>query len=260
MEKFQVSRGSEKNFRFGVVGRWYRREFLPIVKAISAVKAVSAEFETQRYADLSLIDQEFDLVFLFQSYPGEFTREQLSKIRHNFPLCRFVLIAGVFCQGENRTGIVPDGVFRYYVSQWTEMKREIDLFLSQKSSLLSQPMTISEEEMILSSSWEGLDVLEMLVSWKKRVYFHSDDSGLCDYLEDLCQIKRLQRVSLEQHPDFVIFDLPEQSLDQTKTLVKKLRHSCRDGRLLLLNGTFCADDVTALLTLGADFVLSKPFL
>lgn len=87
------------------------------------------------------------VLFLFESRPGEYSRQMVERIRRSFPILRFLLVAGTACEGEMRTGDVPSGVVRYYWHEWAgQGVREFCRFLDSEPSRLSLPLTVQEED------------------------------------------------------------------------------------------------------------------
>ncbi|MDR1960313.1 MAG: hypothetical protein LBQ54_14970 [Planctomycetaceae bacterium] len=195
-----------------------------------------------------------------ESFPGEFTDTQIERVRRQSPLCRFVLIAGTLCEGEKRTGNVPSGVFRYYLWQWMEIKQEIDRFLKQKPTVLSQPQSMTNEEVATFSLFGIREWLQSLPIWKKYVAIQSDDPDMKNYLETLCFQERFQPVMRDKSPELVIFDSSEQPIELTAKRIFLWRNQFPAAHFAVLFTTPRADETETLLKNGADFVFAKPIL
>jgi len=95
-------------------------------------------------------EEPADIVLFFQSYPHEFSRFELEQLRHNNPFAPFFFVLGVCCEGMLRTAGPLDSPFYCYAHGWNDGEIEqIRRFLTDKSSVLSLPLTAEGDEIAL---------------------------------------------------------------------------------------------------------------
>ena len=101
------------------IGPWQSAEF---AVALSAVEEQSSlrKFATAEAAFEMLSDAEVapELILVAQPLPGTLGQSSVDRLQRLAPLARIVGVAGTWCEGELRTGSLPDGVFRLY---WYEL-------------------------------------------------------------------------------------------------------------------------------------------
>ncbi len=61
-----------------------------------------------------------ELILLAQPLPGCYQQADIDRLQRLAPLARIVLVAGTWCEGELRTGVLPTGILRLY---WYELAR-----------------------------------------------------------------------------------------------------------------------------------------
>ena len=77
-------------------------------------------------------------------------------MRRAAPLCRFVALAGSWCEGESRSGRPLPAVPRVYWHQWSAwFDRELAELGGGRSGTLSLPLTATEEERLLRGAETG---------------------------------------------------------------------------------------------------------
>jgi len=94
-----------------------------------------------------------DFVLFFQSYPHEFSKSDLGRLRRENPFSPFFFVLGVCCEGMLRTAGTLDSPFYCYVHGWSGGESEqIERFLTVQPSLFSLPLTAENDEVAL---WES---------------------------------------------------------------------------------------------------------
>jgi hypothetical protein len=111
-----------------VFGQQHRNEFQHILNALRETRVPTAS--------------PTHVFFLLQSYPFEFSREFVHRLISSNSLTPLILIAGACCQGEERTGQPPQGVFRLYTWQWDSFyQHELEKHLNCKNSVFNYPLS-----------------------------------------------------------------------------------------------------------------------
>jgi len=131
-------------------GRCERKEFTePFRQCVAMLERIGAEYRVNPVE----IAESVDCVLFFQSYPHEFLRTDLARLRRENPFAPFFFILGVCCEGMLRTAGPLDSPFYRYVHGWNGKETEqIRLFLTDQPSLFSLPMTAENDEI---AQWEN---------------------------------------------------------------------------------------------------------
>ena len=141
-----------------IKGRCERREFCePFRQCTEMLEKIGVECHvnsTHMSGGHTLPDELTppDFVLLFQSYPHEFPKSDLVRLRRANPFAPFFFILGVCCEGMLRTAGPLDSPFYRYAHGWSGKEIEqIRLFLTDQPSLFALPLTVENDEI---AQWE----------------------------------------------------------------------------------------------------------
>ena len=242
------------------MGRTNRSEFRDVLPALNGWGSVLTA-PTARAARTRLVREwpTPDLIVFAQSYPGEFTDEQVDGLRRYAPLARLIALLGTWCEGEMRSGTPWSGAVRVYWHQWSpHCQQEIECLVTGRESSWSLPPTACEEERCLAIAArecrEGVGVVD-IVTEQYDVY---------DLFSAACRMRgftpRWRRESDEPRddvPDVVLFDA---SGETTVELAKLRRLQVAKGSTLIVLADFPRiADCSRYARAGATAVLSRPF-
>ncbi|HOM17827.1 MAG TPA: hypothetical protein PLQ00_10895 [Thermoguttaceae bacterium] len=136
-----------------LVGGMNRTEFRPIKPSLCSV-AIVEEAEDLRKGCRLLEKGDFlpDLLLLLQSYPREFSAEQLDAFRRLAPLASVGVVLGPWCEGEGRSGKPLPGTWRMYWHQWSgRWGRQWERWFQGECPLWGWPTTAIEEDYLLAA-------------------------------------------------------------------------------------------------------------
>lgn len=92
------------------------------------------------------------VIALLQRYPGELQDSDLDELRRQAPLARMVVIAGSWCEGEKRSGHIPEGVERIYWHQWRDrIAASAAIFRAADTPGTLPPLTATEDDRVLAA-------------------------------------------------------------------------------------------------------------
>ena len=125
-------------------GRVERKEFQePFRQCTEMLEQIGVSFRVNP----AMTDEPTDFALFFQSYPREFSQSDLEQLRRQNPFTPFFFVLGVCCEGMLRTAGRLDSPFYCYVHSWSVRETEqIRLFLTDRSSLFSLPLTAENDE------------------------------------------------------------------------------------------------------------------
>lgn len=140
-------------WRVLLVGRTNRTEFRPVKPSLCSVAMVKeAEDLRKGYSLVEKGDFVPDLVLLLQSYPKEFSAEQLDALRRLTPLASVGVVLGPWCEGEGRSGKPLPGTWRMYWHQWQgRWGRQWERWFQGRRPLWGWPPTAIEEDDLLAA-------------------------------------------------------------------------------------------------------------
>jgi hypothetical protein len=88
-------------------------------------------------------------ILILQSRPGQFTPEDVEHLHTAAPLARLVTLAGLWCEGEMRSGCPWPGVVRIPWCSWeARLPRELELAGVARAATAPLPRTATETERI----------------------------------------------------------------------------------------------------------------
>jgi CheY-like chemotaxis protein len=165
------------------IGDRNRAEFRQAVADLEAWGHVDS-FAGAEWAAVALAAGETtaDLIVLAQAYPGQFSAAEVDRLRQAAPLARLVVLLGVWCEGEMRTGRPHPAVIRIYGHQWpARCRQELDRLRDGGGSTWALPVTATEEERLLAIADSPLPVGQGLVA----IFTHRPQMGA--WLADACR-------------------------------------------------------------------------
>ena len=133
-----------------IMGRCERREFSePYRQCTEMLEEIGVSYCVNP-ADFAV---PADFVLFSQSYPHEFAKSDLARLRRLNPFAPFFYVLGVCCAGMLRTAGQLDSPFYRYLHAWSDRDIEqIRLFLTEQPSLFSLPLTAEQDEV---AQWEN---------------------------------------------------------------------------------------------------------
>lgn len=136
-----------------LVGGMNRAEFRPIKPSLCSVAMVEEVEDLRKgYSLLEKGDFVPDLLLLLQSYPKEFSAEQLDALRRLAPLASVGVVLGPWCEGEGRSGKPLPGTWRMYWHQWqSRWGRQWERWFLGQRPLWGWPPTAIEEDDLLAA-------------------------------------------------------------------------------------------------------------
>lgn len=245
-----------------LVGDTSRAEFREACASLERMGRVEAsatiEVAGQRLADGQLAP---DVIVIAQSFPGQFSAEDIDRLRRRAPLARVLGLLGSWCEGETRTGKPWPAAIRVYWHQWLpRAEQELGQLAAGCSSSWSLPLTASEEERFLA-------LAEQPVARRAgRVAIAAAQWETCDWLAGVCRYRgytttwlRPPYEHVEDEVDVAIFDTTEcqgEELNDLRRLVAQLQ----PAPVVALLDFPRVEDRDRVLAAGAVAMLSKPLL
>jgi hypothetical protein len=96
-----------------------------------------------------------DFLVIAQSRPGEFSGEQIERLRRRAPLARVVGLLGSWCEGETRTGKPWPAAIRVYWYHWPpQCSRNVGRLLDGVCPDWGLPVTANNEDRLLFQAVE----------------------------------------------------------------------------------------------------------
>jgi len=223
-------------------------------------------------------ENQFDLLILFQSFPGQFSCQDILRLRYFSPIAPQVLIAGPLCEGEGRTGTPLPGMIRFYWHQWKDWgQEELRKFLSQKTGRFSLPATAGDDDYFhdrfsplpkragfspapRSSLFQNLS--------ENNVILAGGDTGLARLLQEIFRKKEIdvpiltwkQLLDREKPVSQIFLDAPNLSLPEFRQQIETLKQRFPDAVLDIFAFEPQIDEIQALNQTGFVRVHSQPFL
>ena len=203
--------------------------------------------------------QDLDLAVIAQAFPGEFSLDQIERLRRADPLLPLISLLGSWCEGEMRSGQPWPGVPRLYWHQFEErLTEDLARLRAGRAPHWTEPVTASAEERFLTASAQPLATGQGLIVIDSP-YF--DGSA---WLAQACRRQGYEAVEMTGGSaaarirgaraavwDGVRFD---GELDRLQSLVQAVR----PAPVVALLSFPRIDQTQAALAAGAAAVLSKP--
>lgn len=245
--------------RILLIGDLQRREFREASRTASAWSEVVEAPDMASACDaLAHADWFFDWIVLATSYPGQYSEEQIDRLRRRAPLSRMVALLGSWCEGEVRSGRPVAGVIRVYWHQWEQrLAWEAARWSSGARSTWALPITVGEEERVLALAGDSL------VPGAGLIAVCSDEFACGEWLCAACckggyAAQWLRPADPWPETNFTagIFDLggPRERYDGLRRFAAALR----PAPVVALMGFPRIEDRERALAAGAAALLSKP--
>jgi hypothetical protein len=123
-----------------------------------------------------------DVIVVAQARPGEFSHEDVQRLRQIVPLARIVALLGSWCEGESRSGKPWPGVVRTYWHQWpVRAERELRRMAAGECSAWALPPTATDEERLLADAERPLPDRRGLIAVFSR------DRAMAETLATACR-------------------------------------------------------------------------
>jgi CheY-like chemotaxis protein len=137
------------------VGDGGRAEFRDARASLNALGRVTPFSDPQRAAAaLTAGRSPPDAIVVAQSYPGQFSAEEMDRLRQMAPLARIIALLGSWCEGEQRSG-KPWPALRVYWHQWpARSARQLRRLLESPGPTWALPLTATDEERLLAEAAE----------------------------------------------------------------------------------------------------------
>jgi hypothetical protein len=251
-----------------------RAEFLGIRATLDRWAAIREVADVEAAAALLRTGEVVpDAVVVAQSFPGQFSREAIDRLRRLAPLGRILGLMGSWCEGEMRSGSPWLATVRTYWHQWpVRCQRQFRRMAEGQVSSWTLPPTATEEERLLAdvgplSPWERVRVrAEHVANLPGRglVVIRSPSSETADWLSAACRRRGLatlwQRAPSADRVEgaaAAIFDGSDLGEDEHGEL-QRLAVALRPAPTVALLSFPRAEHHRRALSAGAAAVLSKP--
>lgn len=240
-----------------IVGCAERAEALPLVHWM---KQHLRPAETTAYTSLAeallrMREQAWnpDLVVILQSWPDEYSRDEIDQLSRLAPLARLVVCHGSWCESDGRTrDLWPIAVRIPLRSAETRLLHEWQLL--NGGNVVSLPMSASREE-AFGMDHTKLDKVERL----KSVCVWSPDVAYQQYLVEL--LSRTGHSIIQHSEEFESADVWLIDLDpwnlQVRQSIQQIRARNPKAKLIGLMNLSAPELTQELLELGATHVLAK---
>jgi CheY-like chemotaxis protein len=205
-----------------------------------------------------------DMAIIASAYPGQFSLDEIDRLREMTPVSRFFALAGTWCEGEMRSGQPWPAVIRQYWHQgFDRFRREIERLLNGECPSWGLPITATEEERLLTAIPPSCNNPKS-VSRKSLVGISAVRYDSFDWLSSACRMQGHATIWL-RGPHFPLVDGLQAILaDGTdfrgaefETFLAISTRYPRTKRIALMDFPR-VEDLRRLLEAGAAAVLSKP--
>ena len=245
-----------------VIGDMQRDEFREAAEWLERNATVSAAVSVDQAAGiLSSLGEPPTVFVLAQAFPGQFTTQQVERLRRLAPLTPVIGLLGSWCEGEMRSGRPAAGMTRDYWHGWHpraegDWRRLVD----GHCPLWGLPTTATEDERWLSRSRVAL------TSGKGLIVVRANELDTANALMDACREGGYSAVWLGAVPSTAIcgaaaclwdigaFGPPK--LVEAHDLLRQLAPL----PIVAVMGFPRIDDRRQLLREGIAAVVSKPYL
>ena len=242
-----------------LIGNTDRAEFAEARAALAASGELTCVREMGTAEESLLAGLDPELIVFAQAYPGEFSHDEVDRLRRRAPLARLAGLLGSWCEGEMRTGKPWPGVPRVYWHQWPSRgQRQVRQLRQGRPSAWTTPITATEEERLLADARRTSERRQGLAAVATR------RAEMHDWLAEACRSRGLATAWLwPPRPTRIggatlgIFDggdLRHGEEEQLRQMAAMLRPA---GVIALLDFPRLEDTHRALAA-GAAAVLAKP--
>ena len=136
-----------------LVGDCERGEFREACEAMRSQSLVVAVPDMDQAARaLASGDLLPEVIVIAQARPGEFTADQVDRLRRLSPLARVLGLLGSWCEGEVRTGHPWPGVVRVYWYDWLPWwKQALEKVRKGECPAWGLPVTANDRDRLLQA-------------------------------------------------------------------------------------------------------------
>ncbi len=134
-----------------LIGDVHREEFRDAHEAIRAESTLATAAGVDQAAAV-LASGEFvpEVIVIAQARPGEFSADQVDRLRRLAPLARVLGLLGSWCEGEARSGHPWPGVTRVYWHDWLpHWQQEVQRAAPGECPAWGLPVTATAAERLL---------------------------------------------------------------------------------------------------------------
>ncbi|NUQ63211.1 MAG: hypothetical protein HUU20_12095 [Pirellulales bacterium] len=202
-----------------------------------------------------------DLMVVAQAFPGQFTAEDIDRLRPKAPLARVIGLMGSWCEGEVRTGKPWPAAIRVYWHQWPgRCRRELRRLAAGEGSTWALPVTASDEEQFLAAADAPV------ARHRGLVLIYSRQFEMQDWLASAC--RRIGYATVWMQPGrspraqgavAAVFDFSGSVQSEVRDL-ESLAENLRPAPVVALLNFPRLDERDRVLAAGAAAALSKPLL
>jgi len=248
--------------RLLLIGDSSSDEFRRAIESLAGADRVAVAELNAASQVLATDPRPFDLVVLLQSWPGEFSHEQVARMAQLAPLSRMVRLAGSWCEGEGRSGVSGAAAMRIYWHQWPSRAGDAMTRLGDGGCpIWGLPLTATEDERLLAQ------VTRLHARRHGTVIIASHDPEMADWLAAAAPMRGYQPVCVEPIPGRVrangvaaaLWDASQFHEEQAESLQAFVR-SLGNAPLIALLNFPRAEDYLRALAAGAAAIISKPLL
>lgn len=198
-----------------VVGRSSRSEFAEVVAWLRS-RAWRAEHWDEFPANDDLFDVDPpELMVVLQSWPDEFSGEQIDEWQEVWPLARLICVAGRWCESDGRSRSLWPLAYRASLELAIDrIQREL-AFLHGDSRAMALPSTATRDELFVADylpSLERTDESPQLLSGR-AVQVQSADAALTEWIESVVALCGGSTTS-DDGADLIIVDVDSVALPE----------------------------------------------
>ncbi len=200
-----------------------------------------------------------DVIVVAQSFPGQFSHDELETLRRLAPVARIVGLMGSWCEGEMRSGHPWPGVVRTYWHQWpARAERQFRRMIEGHACSWTLPPTAAEEERLL------VDASERWPQRNGRVVLCTASQQMAEFLSAACRSRGFVPLWQRTAPDTpiknaaaAVFDVANLAESEWNA-ISRLSAALRPAPVIALLPFPRSDDDRQARSAGAAAVLSKP--
>jgi hypothetical protein len=221
---------------------------------------------------------EPDIIVIVQSYPDQFPSNFPYWILRCWSIVPVILLLGVGCVGEVRTGRPLAGCFRVYAHEWNEFwYNQLRRYAVNDKSIFDLPRTCSDDEFFLDATKNYLpdsahknctssksknvqDNICLIISSEGVL---GNDYAMNKLLADYATSRGFSCVFSRQNlciqPKLVLIDADDSGIEYIVESVQRLRSFFADSEFNVYINSPRFNEIKALRAVGVERVISKPF-
>jgi hypothetical protein len=233
------------------------RRAAPLVSVADVEQALAWLAAGDRAADLAPVE----LIVVAQSWPDQFTADDIDRLRRAAPLVRILALGGTWCDGESRTGNPWPADFRASWHQWpVRFRRQLARLAGGDCPAWGLPITTADDERLLWSADFDAPGSRGLVAIQARQWdmarWLADACGLAGYATVWIEPGRAARATGMVAGIWDATCCDPREIAELRSLVAALV----GAPVIAVLGFPRAEDCQRVRWAGAAAVLSKPLL